>query len=146
MTTTTDAPANGFEKTKASDLALLYGITPERARQLVSAVSACRLAEFELMEPPPNPGASLEQLLHAKVIVQALNREEQRRPAGGTPRTIAAVPDDRLIAAAYACWHYPHAGELADVVVRTEGPALLSWSAEAVWRERIDDDAEGGAS
>lgn len=79
-----------------------------RAQEIVSAINDRAFFNMGLKDTVASLGGiSLAEMLEAKSVVEADNDERQRRQQmeGGAVR-FRVVPDDRLIAAAYALEHY----------------------------------------
>jgi len=84
-------------------------MTPERAREIVSAINDRCFFTMKLVESPKSlAGVTLAEMLEAKTIVEAEN--DAAESVNGS-YTIKMVPDDRLIAAAYCMEHYPVSDE-----------------------------------
>lgn len=95
-------------------------MTPERAQEIVSAINDRAFFKMGLVEHVRSlAGVTLAEMLEAAGIVDAGNiaqRERQQREGGSI--TINVIPDDRLIAAAYALEHF-HPNDEAVVVMPT---------------------------
>jgi hypothetical protein len=81
-------------------------MTVARAREINDALFAVFMVSEGLRDggAPSLQGFTLEELLEATRIVEAENRAAEK--AGGS-YTVYCVCDPRLIAAMYACTHYP---------------------------------------
>ncbi|MFG1332067.1 hypothetical protein V5F41_12545 [Xanthobacter autotrophicus] len=85
-----------------------HSMTPERAREILAAINNRALITMGIDQPLLSiEGVTLSEMLEAKAMVVAQNERAQAdaQQNGGGYR-IAVVPDDRLIAAAYALQHF----------------------------------------
>ncbi|MFG1376111.1 hypothetical protein [Xanthobacter autotrophicus] len=85
-----------------------HSMTPERAREIVAAINNRALITIGIDQPLLSiEGVTLAEMLEAKAMVVAQNKraEAEARQRGGR-YSISMVPDDRLIAAAYALQHF----------------------------------------
>lgn len=101
-------------------------MTPERAKEIVSAINDRAYFKMGLKEAPDIgslEGVSLAEMLEAKNAVEAGNRaaQEHAKQTGGT-YSVSIIPDDRLIAAAYALEHYQPDNEAVVVIPTSEWP------------------------
>lgn len=90
--------------------ALAPKMTTERAFEIVKAINARCFVTMGIKEDlPPLDDVSLGDMLEAKTLVDHANKaaEAHQREHGGGSRSVHMVPDDRLIAVAYAIDHYP---------------------------------------
>lgn len=88
-------------------------MTLERAREIVKAVNARCFVTMGLERDLPSlEGISLGEMVEATAMVRNANKaaESLAKLSGGT-YSISMVPDDRLIAAAYAIDHFPISDE-----------------------------------
>ena len=95
-------------------------MTPERAQEIVSAINDRAFFSMGMAEKIGSiDGVSLAEMIEAKAIVEAGNAAA---PYEDGKRTIRVVPDDRLIAAAYALEHYRPSNEAIVVIPTREWP------------------------
>lgn len=96
----------------------------ERAREIVDAINDRAFYQMGLVESVGSlDGVTLAEMIEAKQVVEARNeaeRERLEREHGSA--TIRVVPDDRLIAAAYALDHYAPNNEAVVLVPTGEWP------------------------
>lgn len=101
-------------------------MTRERAQEIVSAINDRAYFKMGLKEAPDIgslEGVSLAEMLEAKNTVEAGNKaaQERAKQTGGT-YSVSIIPDDRLIAAAYALEHYHPDNEAVVVIPTSEWP------------------------
>ena len=99
-------------------------MTPERAAEIVSAINDRALYQLGMVQKLGSlAGVSLAEMVEAKNVIEAGNLEaRQRQEREGGSITIRTIPDDRLIAAAYALEHYRPTFEAIAVVPTSEWP------------------------
>lgn len=100
-------------------------VTLERASEIVAAICyrSFHAMDMGISALPERPleGVTLAEMLEARALVEAQNNEATaaQRSIGGSI-TISIIPDDRLIAAAYALENY---ASTDSVVVAQPQPA-----------------------
>lgn len=119
-------------------------MTSEQAHEINRACIRNGLRRFGLTaESPSLRPYTLRQLIDARDIVAAENRETEKQPG---PHRITMICDDRLLAALYVAYHYDpcepdrRSGQIEPLAVSNEGVAVVTLQAPPQPVDLDDDD------